>query len=138
MSLSKMTESLGFRSQASTSSSAGNRPFVKKEEVGSNFKKTFRKSSEKFTGNKSNCNLCKRYGGKPHSSKPCPALDKKCNTCEKVGHFQKCAEVKLGLSQVSLTSTAISARKRVSCLVKHHPKWRWESTIHGKRCLTCR
>ena len=28
-------------------------------------------------------------GGKPHSSRPCPALSKKCNTCEKVGHFSK-------------------------------------------------
>ena len=30
-----------------------------------------------------------RCGGKPHSSRPCPALSKKCNTCEKVGHFSK-------------------------------------------------
>ena len=25
----------------------------------------------------------------PHSSRPSPALGKKCNTCEKVGHFSK-------------------------------------------------
>ena len=73
---------------AFASSSTGNRPFVIKE-VGYNFKKTFRKPSEKFTGNKGNGNLCNRCGGKPHSSKPCPALNKKCNTCEKVGHFSK-------------------------------------------------
>ena len=91
MSLSEMTESLQFRSQAMAfaSSSTGNRPFVIKEEVGYNFKNTFRKPSEKFTGNKGNGNLCNRCGGKPHSSKPCPALNKKCNTCEKVGHFSK-------------------------------------------------
>ena len=91
MSLSEMTESLQFRSQAMAfaSSSKGNRPFVIKEEVGYNFKNTFRKPSEKFTGNKGNGNLCNRCGGKPHSSKPCPALNKKCNTCEKVGHFSK-------------------------------------------------
>ena len=91
MSLSKMTESLQFKSQATAfaSSSTGNRPFVIKEEVGYNFKKTFRKPSEKFTGNKGNGNLCNRCGGKPHSSKPCPALNKKCNTFEKVGHFSK-------------------------------------------------
>ena len=87
MSLSEMTESLQFRSQAMAfaSSSTGNRPFVDKEEVGYNF----RKPNEKFTGNKGNANLCNRFGGKPHSSKPCPALNKKCNTCEKVGHFSK-------------------------------------------------
>ena len=33
--------------------------------------------------------MCTRCGGKPHSSRPCPALSKKCNTCEKVGHFSK-------------------------------------------------
>ena len=91
MSLSEMSESLQFRSQAMVfaSSSTGNRPFVIKEEVGYNFKKTFRKPSEKFTGKKGNVNLCNRCGGKPHSSKPCPVLNKKCNTCEKVGHFSK-------------------------------------------------
>ena len=54
MSLSEMTESLKIRSQAMAfaSSSTGNKPFVIKEEVGYNFKKTFKKPSEKFTGNK--------------------------------------------------------------------------------------
>ena len=33
--------------------------------------------------------MCTRCGGKPHSSRPCPALSKKCNKCEKVGHFSK-------------------------------------------------
>ena len=91
MSLSELTESLQFRSQAMAfaSSSTGNRQFVIKEEVGYSFQKTFRKPSEKFTGNNGNCNFCNRCGGKPHSSKPCPALNKKCNTCEKVGHFSK-------------------------------------------------
>ena len=141
MPLSKMTESSQFRSQAMVfaSSSTGNRPFVVTEEVGYNFKKTFREPREKFTGNKGNGNLCNRCGGQPHSSKPCSALNKKCNTCEKVGHFSKmCRRKKPSLSQVSLTSTTTSARKRVSCLVKHHPKWRWECTIHGKTCLKCR
>ena len=91
MSLSEMTESLQFRNQAMAfaSSSTGNRPFVIKEKVGYNFKKTFRKPSEKFTGNKSNGSLCNRCGGKPHSSKPCPALNKNCNTSENLGHFSK-------------------------------------------------
>ena len=70
-------------------SSTGSRQFVIKEKVGYNFKKPFRKPSEKFTGNKGNGNLCNRCGGKPHSKKPCPALNKKSNTCEKVGHFSK-------------------------------------------------
>ena len=91
MSLSKMTDNLQFRSQAMAfaSSSTGNRPFVKKEEVGYNFKKTFRKPSEKFTGNKGNGNLCNRCGGKLHSSKPCRALNKKFISWEKLGHFSK-------------------------------------------------
>ena len=91
MSLSEMTENSEFRSQAKAfaSYSTGNRPFVIKEEMGYNFKKTFRKPSEKFTGNKGYRNLCNRCGGKPHSSKPCPALNKKCNTWEKVGQFLK-------------------------------------------------
>ena len=38
--------------------------------------------------------MCKRCGGKPDSSKPCPALDKKCNICEKVGHFSKMRRIK--------------------------------------------
>ena len=107
-----------------SSSSTGNRPFEIKEEVGYNFKKTFRKPSENFTGNKGNGNLCNRCRGKPPSSKPRPDMNKKCNTFEKVVHFSKSAEVKPSLSQVSLTCTTISARKRVSCPVKHHPKWR--------------
>ena len=45
MSVTEMTESLRFRSQAMAfeSSSSGNKPFIVKEEVGFNFKKTFRK-----------------------------------------------------------------------------------------------
>ena len=91
ISLSQMTESLQFRSQTMffASSATGNRPFVIKEELGYNFKKTFRKPSEKFTGIKVNGNLCNGCEGKPHSSKPCPAINKKCNNCEKVGHFSK-------------------------------------------------
>ena len=90
MSVTEMTESLQLRSQAMAfaSSSSGNKPFTVKEEVGFNFKKTFRKPNEKITANKSS-NMCTRCGGKPHSSIPCPALSKKCNTCEKMGHFSK-------------------------------------------------
>ena len=91
MSLSELTESLQIRSQAMAfvSSSTGNRSFVIKEEVGCGFEKTFRKPSEELTGYEGNSNLCNRCGGKPHSSKPCPALNRKCNTCEKMGHFSK-------------------------------------------------
>ena len=74
--------------------STGNRTFVIKEEEGYNFKKTFRKPSENFTGNKGNGNLCNRCGGKPHSSKQCPALNKKRNNCEKVGFFSKISRSK--------------------------------------------
>ena len=53
MSVTEMTESLQFRSQAMAfaSSSSGNKPFTVKEEVGFNFKKTFRKPNEKITAN---------------------------------------------------------------------------------------
>ena len=90
MSVTEMTESLQFRSQAMAfaSSSSGNKPITVKEEVGFNFKKTFRKPIEKITANKNN-SMCTRCGVKPNSSRPFPALSKKRNTCEKVGHFSK-------------------------------------------------
>ena len=52
MSVTEMTESLQFRSQAMAfaCSSSGNKPFNVKEEVGFNFKKTFRKPNEKNYG----------------------------------------------------------------------------------------
>ena len=85
-----MTESLQFRSQAMAfgSSSSGNRPFTVNEEFGFNLKKTFQKPTEKCKSNESN-NMCTRCGYKPHSSRPYPALSKKCNTCEKVGQFSE-------------------------------------------------
>ena len=60
-----------------------------KEELEYNLKRTFRKTSEKFTGSRGNSYLCNRCECKPHGSKSCPALNKKSNTCEKVGHFAK-------------------------------------------------
>ena len=72
---------------AFASSSSGIKPFNVKGEVAFNFKKTFRKPNEKITANKSN--MCTRCGAKPHSSRPFPALSRKCSTCEKVGHFSK-------------------------------------------------
>ena len=90
MSVTEGTESLQFRSQAmaSASSSSGNKFFTVKKEIGFDFKKTFRKTNEKFTSNKSR-NMCTRCRGKPHSSRPCPALSTKSNTSEKVRHFSK-------------------------------------------------
>ena len=90
MTVTEMTEGLLFRSQAMAfeSSSSGNKPFSVKEEVGFNFKKTFQKPNEKIKANKSN-NMYTRCGGKPRSSRPCPALCKKCNSCEKMGHLSK-------------------------------------------------
>ena len=87
MSVTEMIESLQFRREqmAFAISSSGNKPFIVKE-VGLNFEKTIRKSNAKSTANKNN-NMCTRCGGKPHSSRHCPALSKKCNTCEKLGDF---------------------------------------------------
>ena len=86
-SVTEMTESLQFGSQAMdfASSSSDYNPCIVKNEVGFNFKKNFRKSNEKFTANLIN-NMCIRCGGKPRSSRPCPALSKKSKTCQKVGH----------------------------------------------------
>ena len=66
MTLSEMTESLQFRSQAMAfaSSSTEYMLVTKKKKVGYNFKK----SSKEFTVNKSNGYLCYRCGGRPHSS----------------------------------------------------------------------
>ena len=91
VSVTEMTESLQFKSQALAfaSSSSGNKPFTVKEEVGFDFKKrTIRKQNEKFTANNSN-NICTRCRGKRHSSRPYSALSIKGNTCEKMGHFSK-------------------------------------------------
>ena len=89
-SITEMTETLQFRSQAMAfeSSSSGNKTFTVKEKVGFNFEKTFRKPNGKFTAKKSN-NLCTRCVGKPHSIRPFPALSLKFNTSEKVGNFSK-------------------------------------------------
>ena len=59
-----MTENLQNRSEsmAFESSSTGNKPVIVKEEVGYNFKLTFRKPSEKFTGSKGNDQLFNRCG----------------------------------------------------------------------------
>ena len=51
--------------------------------------------------------------------------------------MRKCAKVKSSLGQASPISTATLARKRVSCLVKHFPNWKWECNIQKKTCLTC-
>ena len=90
MSVAEMTQSLLFRSQAMAlaRSSSGKKPFTVREEVRFNFKKTFRKRNENITANK-NSNLFTRYGDKPHPSRPCPAISKKHNICEKMGHVSK-------------------------------------------------
>ena len=103
ISVTEVTESLQFRSQARvfSKSSSGNKPFTVKEEVGLNFKKTFRKPNEKFTDNKNN-KMCTRCGGKPHSSRPCPTLSKKNATAVKRWDTsQKCLEAIPNQIQVS-------------------------------------
>ena len=77
MSITEMTESVQFRNMPMVfaSSSSGNKPFTVKEEVGFNFKRTFRKPNGKLTAKKSN-NMCTSCGGKPNSRRPCPTLSK--------------------------------------------------------------
>ena len=91
LNLFEMTESLLFRSQAMAfaSSSTADKQVMVKEELGYNFKKTYKKTSENFTGSKGKGHLCDRCGGEAHSSQPCPPSNKKCNNCEKAGHFAK-------------------------------------------------
>ena len=95
-SITEMTRSLQFRIQAMAfaSSSSVNKPFIVKEEVGYNFKKTFQKQNDTFTANKSN-NLCTMCGGKPDSNRPCPVLSKKSNNCERMENFSKGVEANL-------------------------------------------
>ena len=90
MSVKEMTKNLRFSSQvkAFASSSSSNKPFTVKEEVGFNFKKTFRKPNEKITANKSN-NICTKCGVKPYSSRPCSALSKKMQNLWKGGTLLK-------------------------------------------------
>ena len=38
--------------------------------------------------------MCTKFGCKPKSRRPRPALSKTCNTCEKVGHFSKMCKSK--------------------------------------------
>ena len=133
MSLSEMTESLQFRSQAMAfASSSTGRPFVIKEEVGYNLK---RPSENLVKSSLVIKTMVTFVIDVEVSSKPCPALNKKCNTCEKVGHFSKICRSK---TQPKSGKSDQHNNLRVSCLVKHHPKWRWQCTIHGKTRLTCR
>ena len=91
MSLSDMKESLEFRRQAMAfaSSLTGNRPFAKKKKRDTTSKRPSENLVKISLVKKGNDNLSNRCGGKPNSRKPCPALNKKCNPSEKVGHFSK-------------------------------------------------
>ena len=139
MSGTEMTENLQFRSQAMAfaSSSSGNKPFNVKEEVGFNFKKTFRKPNEKITANKNN-SMCTRCGGKPHSSRPCPALSKKCNTCEKVGHFSKmCRSRPQPISGKYNKQNNFCEEEKMFLQSKHLQHRRWECFILKNKSLAC-
>ena len=56
--------------------------------------------------------MCTRCAGKPHSSRPCPVLSKKCNTCEKVDTSQKCVEANPNQIQVSTLNRITFAKKQ--------------------------
>ena len=138
MSVTEMTESLQFRSQAMAfaSSSSGNKPFNVKEEVGFNFKKTFRKPNEKITANKSN-NMCNRCGSKPHSSRPCPALRKNAAPVKRLDTSQKCVEADPNIIQVSTINRITFAMKKVFLQSKHLQHRRWECFILKNKSLAC-
>ena len=128
-------EAFASQAMAFASSSTGNRPFVIKEDT------TSKRPSENLVKSslvKKAMVTCVIDVEVSHTVASRVRLrTKNVTSVKRWGTLQKCAEVKPSLSQVSLTNTTIFARKRVSCLVKHHSKWRWECTMHGKTCLTC-
>ena len=137
MSITEMTKSLQFRSQAMAFANclSGYKRFTVQEEVMFNFKKTFRKPNEKFAANKSN-KMCTRCGGKPHSSRPCPVLSKKCNTCEKVGHFSKCLEANPNqIHKYNQQNNFAKQKKFLQSMHLYHR--RWESFILRNKSLAC-
>ena len=138
MSVTEMTVSLQIRSQsmAFASSSSGNKPFNVKEEVGFDCKKTFRKPNEKITANKSN-NMCTRYGGKPHSSRPCPALNKKATPLKRWDTSQKCVEANPNQIQVSTIDRITFAKKKMFLQSKHLQHRRGECLILKNKSLAC-
>ena len=54
-------------------------------------KKTFPNKSKQFKGKQKKGYFC--GSSYPHSG-VCPAKDKKCNYCQKLGHFEKCCHSK--------------------------------------------
>ena len=126
MSVTEITKSLQLRSQAMAfaSSSLGNKPFTVKEEVGFNFKKAFRKTNEKTTANKSN-NMCTRYGGKPHSSRPCPAL-KNATPGKRWDNSRKCVEANPNQFQECTINRINFAKKKMFLQTKPLQHRRWE------------
>ena len=111
-SVTEMTEILQFRSKATAfaSSPSVKKLFTVKQEVGFNFKKTFRKPNEKFTANK-RINMCNRRGGKPYSSKPCPALVKNATPVKRWDTSQKSVEANPNQIQESTINRIIFAKK---------------------------
>ena len=120
MSVTEMTESFQFRIPATAfaSSSSGNKPFTVKKEVGYNFKKTFRKPNEKITANKSN-NMCTRCAGKPHFSRPCPAISKNATPVKRWYTSQNCVEANPNQTQVSTINRKSFAKKKMFLQSKH-------------------
>ena len=129
--LSNVTESLQLRNQTMdiANSSTGNKLNIMKE-VGYNFKKTLRKPGEKLTGSKNNRHFCNRCGGEPHCSNQCPALNKKCNTSEKMRHFAKMCRSNTQTKLCKSAQHYSFAKNRVICLIKHLLKLSWKCTIH--------
>ena len=79
-----------------------------KKEDELNFKKTIQQPNEKCR------NLCTRCGGKPNSIRSCPALSKKSNILEKVGHFSKMCRTKPNQVQVSTEKQKIFSEENIS------------------------
>ena len=138
MSVTEMTESLQFRSQAMAfeSFSSGNKPFTVKDEVGFNFIKTFRKTNVKLTAKKRN-NMCTRCGGRPHSSRRYPALSKICNTCEKVRHFSKKCRSKPQPNSGKYNKQNNFCEEKKIVQNKHLYHRRWECFILKNKSLAC-
>ena len=142
ISLSEMTENLQFTNQAMTfaSSSKSNRRFVIKEEVGTTSKRPSENLVKSSLVIKAMVTCVIDCGGKPHSSNTCPALNKKCNTCEKVGPFSKMCRSKTGpkSGKSDHHNNFCDEEGKLSGQTSSEMEMGMECTIHVKTCLTCR
>ena len=80
--------------------------------------------------------MCTRCGGKPHSSRPCPALSKKATSVKKWDTSQNCEEANLNQIQVSTINRVTFAKKKMFLQSKHLQHRRWECFVLKKQIFS--